>query len=364
MTVPRALAPRATVLATDADPHGALDFAELERLGLDPDALLDFSVNSNPYGPAPAVRVAMEEVPIERYPDRESLALRRALAERLPVSAREIVAGNGTAELLWLLTFAFLRQGDSVLVVSPTFGEYARCAALMGARVVQVSARREDGFAVAPVQVARALDRLQPQIAFICNPNNPTGTVLQPQTIRAWADAHPHTLFAIDEAYLNFVPGLSSALSAARPNLIILRSMTKEYAIAGLRLGYAAGPAPLIEALARVRPAWNVSGVAQAAGLAALEDDAHLVASLAALATAKEALVTGLKRLGLQPVPSDTHYFMVDVGDGAAFRMALLAHHVQVRDCASFGLPAYVRIATRLPAENARLLAAVEAVRP
>lgn len=362
MTRPSPLSPRPAVLDTAAASHGALDFRELERLGIDPDEVLDFSVNSNPYGPSPAVQAAMAEVPLERYPDRDSLALRRALAEQLSVSPEEIVVGNGTAELLWLLAFALLQPGDSAVVVGPTFGEYGRCASLMGAHIVNVSAQAEDNFALEPAQVARALGPLRPRLAFICNPNNPTGSILHPATIGALADAHPHTLFAVDEAYLNFVVGLPSALSLARPNVLVLRSMTKEYAIAGLRLGYAAGPAPLIQALARVRPAWNVNSVAQAAGLVALQDNAHLQASLTSLATAKQALLAGLESLGLAPLPSQTHYFLVDVADGAAFRRALLAHKIQVRDCASFGLPAYVRIATRLPEENARLLAAVEMV--
>jgi len=127
------LAPRSEVAATPPAHHGAVDFAELEKLGLDPGKVVDFSVNSNPYGPSPLVRQALAEVPLERYPDRESLALRRALAEFLDIAPAQILVGNGTAELLWLVSFAFLRRGDRVLVIGPTFGEYSRTAALMGA---------------------------------------------------------------------------------------------------------------------------------------------------------------------------------------------------------------------------------------
>jgi L-threonine-O-3-phosphate decarboxylase len=342
--------------------HGALDYAELERLGLDPEGVLDFSVNSNPYGPSPAVREAVARVPLDRYPDREALALRRALAERLDVAPARIVAGNGTAELIWLVAFAFLQPRDRVLVVGPTFGEYGRTAALMGAQVEMSIAHLEWEFAVNSEEVEQRLRVTKPRLVFVCNPNNPTGTVLPPEVMAAWAYAHPGTLFVIDEAYLAFAPGLHSVLNAGADNILVLRSMTKDYALAGLRLGYAVGHVPIIAALSRVRPAWNVNALAQAAGLAALGDGEHRQRSLQALAQAREELVTGLAELGLPPLPSATHFFLVCVEDGAAFRQTLLRQGILVRDCASFGLPAYVRIATRRPEENARLLEAIRTI--
>jgi histidinol-phosphate aminotransferase len=341
--------------------HGALDFAELERLGLSPDQVLDFSVNSNPFGPSPAVQRALAGVPLERYPDREALTLRRALADRIGVSFSQIVVGNGTAELLWLVALAFLRKGDRVLVVGPTFGEYERVATLMGANVEPWTARAEQEFVVELEGVARCLNSLAPRLAFVCNPNNPTGIVLSPEAILAWAEAHPGTLFVVDEAYLAFAPGLRSALSAGADNILVVRSMTKDYALAGLRLGYAVGHAAVIAALGSVRPAWNVNALAQAAGVAALGDEDHLRGTLNALGQASEELVAALRELGLAPLYSAVHFFLMQVGDGFAFRQRLLQEGMLVRDCTSFGLPAYVRIATRCPDENARLVAAISA---
>ncbi|MFQ5856527.1 MAG: pyridoxal phosphate-dependent aminotransferase [Anaerolineae bacterium] len=186
-----------------------------------------------------------------------------------------------------------------------------------------------------------------------------TGIILPPEFIATWAHAHPQTLFVVDEAYLRFAPGLRSTLTVDEENILVLRSMTKDYALAGLRLGYAVGHEAVIAALARVRPPWNVNALAQAAGVAALSDEAHLQRSLSRLAEAKQALVAGLSELGLVPLPSAVHFFQVPVGDGAAFRRVLLSHGILVRDCASFGLPAYVRIATRRPEENAHLLNAL-----
>jgi len=177
-----------------------------------------------------------------------------------------------------------------------------------------------------------------------------------------WAAAHPETLFIVDEAYLAFARGLLSALSLQAPNVLVLRSMTKDYALAGLRLGYAVGPPRVVDALARVRSPWNVNALAQAAGLAALRDQGHLRETLDALQAAGAQLVTGLRQRGWDPLPSTVHFFLIDVGDGGRLWARLLREGVLVRDCASFGLPSYVRIAARRPEENARLLAAMAEV--
>lgn len=356
------ITPRRVVLDTPLDRHGALDFAELERLGIDPDTIIDFSTSTNPFGPSPAVRKAIKKAAIERYPDRESIALRRALSAKLNVSSDRIMVGNGTAELIWLLCFACIRPSEPIIILGPTFGEYRRSAALMEARIVTVTARAENGFSVNEQMVSRALAEIQPRLAFICNPNNPTGAILQPDVIGQWTKQHPHTLFVIDEAYIQFVPGMESALTLNQHNVVVLRSMTKDYAIAGLRLGYVVAAPEIIEALSKVRPPWSVNAVAQAAGLAALDDEAYLRETMEKLRAAKIDLLAGLDGLELSPVTRSTNYFLIKVGSGAAFRSKLLAQRVQVRDCDSFGLPAYIRLATRRPEENKLLLDAIKQV--
>jgi histidinol-phosphate aminotransferase len=351
--------PRAAVLQEPESVHGALDFAELERLHLAPDAILDFSVNGNPYGPSPQVHQALPQVRIDRYPDREALALRRALATHLDVTPEQIVVGNGSSELLWLIAMAFLNPGDTALVVGPTFGEYTRAAALMGAQVKTCQAQPEAGFIPSPEIVAQHLNTDAPQVVFLCNPNNPTGVFLPPERLVAWARMRPQTLFVIDEAYLPFTAQAPSVLGLAQPNILVLHSMTKAQALAGLRLGYAVGPPALVHALAQARPPWNVNAYAQAAGLAALQDRAHLAWSLAQVTAAKQILMAGLHSLGYAPLPSATHFFLVPVPGAATLRQALLQHGILVRDCTSFGLPTYIRLATRRPEENARLLSAL-----
>lgn len=356
--------PRPELLQIPDALHGAFDFAELERLGLAPEAVLDFSVNGNPYGPSPRVGEAIAQVPYERYPDREVLALRRVLAGHLDVTPEQLLVGNGSTELVWLLALAFVRPGDPVVLVGPTFGEYTRAAILMGAHLQHYTTQPEEDFSIVPERVAQILWQWQPRLVFLCNPNNPTGTFVSPDIIAHWATAWPDTLFIVDEAYLTFAAQAPSMLPGLRHNILVLRSMTKAYALAGLRLGYAVGAPDVLAALQRARPPWSVNALAQAAGIAALQDTAHLTSCLARIAQAKPDLIAGLHALGLRPVPSTTHFFLVRVGNGAVCRQALLGRGILVRDCASFGLSEYIRVATRRPEENAHLLTALAEVGP
>jgi L-threonine-O-3-phosphate decarboxylase len=354
--------PRSQVLDVPLAVHGAPDHTELRRLGLRRDEVLDFSSNINAYGPSPAVRDAIARTPLDRYPDDEALSLRSALAEHLGSSPPCILVGNGSSELIWLAALAFLCPQDRVLVLGPTFAEYAHMAALMGANLRIHFAQEKSGFALSTSGIRDALESWQPRLVFLCNPNNPTGAVLEIDAIHNWVYNHPHTLFIVDESYLAFNPSLKSALDDKQDNVLVLRSMTKDYALAGLRLGYTVGAEELIAALVRVRPPWSVNAVAQAAGLAALRDQNHLRRSLELLAAAKIELMAALAELGMHILPSAAPFFLVRVDNGAAVHRALLHKGILVRDCASFGLPQFIRICTRRPEENARLVATLREV--
>jgi len=354
--------PRRLIRSVPPVVHGAVDVGEVQRLGLDPATVLDFSANTNPYGPSPAVCAALAGVPLDRYPDREARAFRTALAESLGVPIGCTIAGNGASELIFLAALTFVRPGDAVVVLGPTYGEYVRAARLMGGHLTLWQARAEDDFKPDLMAVACALERLRPRVVFVCNPNNPTGALLRSDLLVGLARRYPAALFVVDEAYQPFAVDGGSALNGAADNVLVLRSLTKDCGLAGLRLGYAVGPEPVIEALRRVQPPWSVNALAQAAGVAALGDTAHRARSLELLAEAKATLTAGLTRLGLRPVPSAVPFFLVPVGDGAAFRHRLLTRGLLVRDCASFGLPEYARISPRRPEENERLLAAIREV--
>ena len=204
-----------------------------------------------------------------------------ALSAHLDFPLEGLLPGNGSAEIFWLIALAFLEAGDRVLVAGPTFGEYARSAQIAGAQVIEVRARAEDQFRPDAGMISGALNRGGFRLAYICNPNNPTGQLLAAAQLAEWASEHPRTLFVIDEAYIAFAgPAAKSVIPLGLPNVLSVRSMTKDYALTGLRLGYAAGPGDIIAALRRVQPPWSVNSLAQAAGAAALQAGLQVQASL------------------------------------------------------------------------------------
>jgi histidinol-phosphate aminotransferase len=345
--------------ASAQSPQG--DFALSSQRLESPEQVIDFSSNVNPFGASPRVRDALLRVPIARHPDPAARELRDALAARLHLTPERVTVGNGSLELLRSLAIAYLRAGDAALIVGPTFGEYRVAAEVMGARVVEVRALPQDDFRLdVDALVARvAVER--PRLAFVCNPNNPTGAYLSRAEVERLLAACDETLWVLDEAFVSFAADAWSSVELSRQheNLIVVRSMTKDYALTGLRLGYAFAHPDVVTALNKIKAPWSVNAFAQAAGLVALEDDAHLHETLAAIAVASAELKASIARLDWRVVPSAVHFFLVDVSDARAFRASLARHGLIVRDCASFGLPAFVRIATRRPEENARLMSAL-----
>ena len=329
--------------------HGGLDPTELEALGLRPEEVLDFSANLNPLGPSPRVKQALAAVDITSYPDRECLALRRALSEQLALPLDGILVGNGSTELLHLLARAFLGTGDSALVFEPTFGEYEAAAALTGAEVLPLRAQEGDGFRWDMDAAVREIEETRPRLVFLCNPNNPTGVYLERAEVERIAEAvGDGGLLALDGAYGSFVddPWDSRGL-LDRPNVVLLHSMTKDFALAGLRLGYALGPPQVLQSMRRHQPSWSVNAAAQAAGVASLEDQGHLDRTRDEVRRARERLLTGLQGLGLPVLPSAANFLLVRVGDATGVRRRLLLRGLCVRDCTSFGLPDHLRVAVR-----------------
>jgi len=352
--------PRPELAALSPCPHGAIGDAELATLGLPP--VVDLSVNANPLGPSPGVAAAVAAADPARYPDDGCLRLRRALADRLGVGLEAIVAGNGSAELIWLLALAYLRQGDRAVIVGPTFGEYARAVAIMGAQPLLWQAKEENGFRPDLAAVVTAVREARPRLVFLCNPNNPTGVYLGREDVMRLLGACADSLLVVDEAYLAFVDGAESLLDLVDRGVVLLRSLTKDCALAGLRLGYALAAPETAAALGAVRPPWSVNAAAQAAGLVALADEAHLRRARQAVREARSYLTAALPKLGLAVVPTVANFLLVRVGEAAAFRAALLRRGFCVRDCTSFGLPRYIRIGLRPLPECRRLVAAIQEV--
>lgn len=328
-------------------PHGGYQ----KRFG-EPE-LLDFSANVNPFGPTPRLWEALQKVPLGQHPDPRATTLRHFLANLLGLSTQQILIGNGSIELIYQIAVAYLRPKDQVLIVEPTFGEYAAASMMMGAEIIRWQTKLENSFALNIEEFGAFLRKNQPRLLFLCNPNNPTGLFRQCEEIEYILQQAPETLFILDEAFVRFVNHAWSALPLLKyENLLILRSLTKDYALTGLRVGYAVAAPTIIAALAKVQPPWSVNALAQTGAIAALCDEAHLQTSLAALAQAKKEFVNDLIALGQKVLASEVNFFLLRVDSARIWAQKLREKGILVRDTTSFGLPNTIRVATRQAVEN------------
>jgi len=343
--------------------HGGINYAELEKLGISPESVVDFSVSTNPFGPPPGIKEALAQAAIDHYPDSEATEFRLLLARKLNIAPDNILIGNGSTELIRLVATAYFGHDDLVIVPQPTYADYEIACYLVGAKVLKQWTLEDVNFRLNVAETVDLIRKHQPKGIFLCNPNNPTGQYLSSEESKEILSAARGSLVIMDEAYIAFTENtwVSTDLMGWN-NLVILRSMTKDYALAGLRLGYCVATEPIISVLRRVRPPWNVSSVAQKAGVFALKADDYLDDCRIQINEAKEFLIEGLKGLGLSPLPSQTNFFLVKVGVAANLRQALLRKGILVRDCASFGLPDYIRLAPRTITECQMLLAAIKEV--
>lgn len=343
--------------------HGGVDPLELKHYGLTSDSLIDFSVNSNPFGPSPRIAQALSHIDISRYPDGNCSELTGHLAELNHTRSDQVLIGNGTAELIWLIAQAFLQPGDGVLIIGPTFSEYRRAATRLNALVTEINAAPPD-FIPPLEKAADFIRRSHPRLVFLCNPNNPTGKFLtEEKTQSLVAACGEETLLVIDKAYLSFVNG-SFFETALQQNLLILRSMTKDFALAGLRLGYLLGDPSKIERVKSFQPAWSVNAFAQTAGVTALSDLAYYENTLISLREIRNSFFSEIESNGFHLIDSAVHFAIAQLEWPAArFRAQLLHSGLQVRDCASFGLFNSIRICTRLKEENQKLIEAMNSAR-
>ena len=313
---------------------------------------------------------------VDAYPDPHAAVLAAALAARHGVEPTHVVCGNGSTELIRLLAQLVLGPGDVALALSPVFGECEVATALAGARMERVAlvhAGDGDGFFCDEAALRAALFTLGPRLCWLCSPGNPTGAALPAALVAALVKDHPATLFVLDEAYCDLLPGRqwtpaqltpAGAPRGASSNLVVLRSMTKYWGLAGLRLGYVVAAPAEAAALRAAAPPWSVNACAQAAGVAALADLAHHDEAVALLVAERDRLVAGLRGLGWITEPTAAGFFLIHAGEAPAARRSLLARGCLVRDCTSFGLPRHVRVSPRRPDQNDRLLDAFSSLEP
>jgi len=297
------------------------------------------------------------------YPDGNAFYLKQTLAARLKVDPASLIFGNGSNELIEFIGHALLAPGDEVVVSQYCFAVYPIVTHLFGGRLVTVPAKKY-GHDLAAM---RAAITQRTKIVFVANPNNPTGTQAARAHVLRLVRAMPaRVLLVMDEAYIDFpdqpvdlVPWIRKGQT---PNLILLRTFSKIYGLAGLRLGYGIGHPEFIAALEKIRQPFNTNSLAQAAARAALDDTVHYQRSKTNNAAGLKFFGAGFQRLKLEYVPSAANFIMVRVGDGQRVFNELQKRGIIVRPMSVYQLPEWVRITVGTPAENARCLEAMTAV--
>jgi len=341
--------------------HGGPSVQELEALGLVPSDVLDFSVSTNPYGPAPGVAAAIREAAIHLYPDPTCTLARRRLGTHLGISPGCLALGNGAADLLWVLARTLLGPQKTLLLVEPTFCELRVAAAAAGARIVEWRARPDDGFALHVDAIADRARACRADVVYLCTPGVPTGAALAAGEVNRLADLVAPAHLVVDQSFLALSERFADAAVALRENAIAVRSLTKEHALPGVRVGYVVARESLVDQLDKQRPAWSTSAPAQAAVVAACAEEAFVAQNRQRLLEARAALAHAFLALGLRPVPSTANFFLLEGGQAAELRRRLLTRHrILVRDCTSFGLPRHIRIGSRMPEDNQRLVGAIQ----
>jgi histidinol-phosphate aminotransferase len=337
------------------------------ELGFLPDEIVKLASNENALGPSPRALAAMREASsrMHLYPDGDTFRLRKALAERLGVTPDEIFFGHGSNEIIALLGHVYLDRGAQIVMADRAFVVYKLVAALYEAETIAVPMR---GFTHDLDAMLRAITPAT-RLVFVANPNNPTGTMVDGAHIERFMQKLPdHVIAVFDEAYVELLPPARQPdllrYVRERRNVYVLRTFSKTYGLAGLRIGYAVAPPEGVALLHRVRQPFNVNAMAQAAALAALEDDEYVERTRAMVRAGLAFLTRELTGLGLEVVPSVANFLLVKAGRGRELFAALQKKRVIVRPMDAYGLPDHVRITIGTPEENAMLIRAMaEALR-
>ena len=337
--------------------------SELAReMGIAEESIVKLASNENPLGMSARARDAAITAigEISRYPDGGAFALKKALCARFGVEPAQLVIGNGSNDILELASQAFLAPGLSAVYSRHAFAVYPLATNARGARGIEVAAKN---FGHDLDAMAAAIEP-QTRVVFIANPNNPTGTFVPGAELEAFLAKVPrHVLVVLDEAYTEYLAPEqrydSIAWLARFPNLLVSRTFSKAYGLAGLRVGYAIAHPEVADLMNRVRQPFNVSSVALAAAEAALDDDEFLARSAEVNRRGMAQLVAAFRELGLEWIPSAGNFVTFKVGDAIGVNQALLRQGVIVRPIAAYGMPHWLRVSIGLPEENARFIEAL-----
>ncbi len=338
--------------------------SELAReMGIAEASIVKLASNENPLGMSARARDAAQAAlsDLARYPDGGAFALKAALCRKFGVKAAQLVVGNGSNDILELAAHAFLAPGLSAVYAQHAFAVYPLATNAIGARGIEVPAR-DFGHDLDAMASAIAADT---RVVFIANPNNPTGTFVPGAELEAFLGKVPKdVLVVLDEAYTEYLSPAQRYDAIAWlerfPNLLVSRTLSKAYGLAGLRVGYAIAHPEVADLMNRVRQPFNVSSVALAAAEAALADDEFLARSAEINRRGMAQLTGAFAAMGLEWIPSAGNFVSVRVGDAASVNAALLKQGVIVRPIAGYGMPEWLRVSIGLPEENARFIAALE----
>jgi histidinol-phosphate aminotransferase len=337
------------------------------EFGLNEADIVKLASNENPLGMPESAQRAMAQAASElgRYPDSNAFELKAALSARYDVPADWVTLGNGSNDILEIAAHAFVEKGQSIVYSQYSFAVYALATQGLGARAIVVPAVRH-GHDPDAMLAAIADDT---RLVFVANPNNPTGTFIEGPALEAFLDKVPRNVVVVlDEAYTEYLPPEKRYDSIAwvrrYPNLLVSRTFSKAFGLAGLRVGFAIAQPELTDLLNRLRQPFNVNTLAQVAAIAALNDKAFLEKSAALNAQGYRRLTEAFDRLGLEYVPSYGNFVLVRVGNddeaGNRVNLALLTQGVIVRPVGNYGLPQWLRVTIGLPEENEAFLAALE----
>jgi histidinol-phosphate aminotransferase len=333
------------------------------EMGLAEASIVKLASNENPRGMSPKARAAVEAAlaGVERYPDQFDLVA--AVAERHGVGGERVVLGNGSNDLLDMAARVFLAPGRSAVFAQHAFAVYPLATMSAGGECIVVPARNFGH----DLDAMRLAIRPDTRLIWIANPNNPTGTFLPYAEIRAFLEAVPADVaIVLDEAYNEYLPPADRidtiAWVAQFPNLVVTRTFSKIYGLAGLRVGYAVTSPEVADLMNRVRQPFNVNNLALVGALAALDDHLFVAESFALNRQGMEQLVAGFKRLGVEHIPSHGNFVTIAVPDGAVVNERLLGQGIIVRPIAGYGMPKHLRVTVGLESENARFLEALEKV--
>lgn len=346
--------------------QGGKPISELAReMGLNEAEIVKLASNENPLGMSPKAQMALEEAiyEIARYPDGNSFALRDAVSHKYSVEPQQIVFGNGSNDILELAARAFLTAGDEVIYSQHAFAVYPLVTQAVGATGVVVPAV---DFAHDLPGFLKAITP-KTKLIFVANPNNPTGTLIAKHALRDFLEQVPrHVIVVLDEAYDEYLSAAdkSEAVGWLKTfeNLIISRTFSKAYGLAGLRVGFGLMHAALADLMNRVRQPFNVNSLAQVAATVSLQDEDFVARSYAANQAGMAQITQGLTKLGLSYIPSFGNFVSFKVTNADAVNQALLKNGVIVRPVANYEMPDYLRVSIGLFSENARFLEVLEKI--